>query len=125
MRRGLAGGLALVCAAAAAHTNYLLADELVCDGDVCIRGWLIHDPHNNEIELDARLQKTAAPGVVILSLVGVTPGAQHVTTSLSVEVRGQFSEILHAKIIPQWPFETLWEVEAMRFEPAEAADPPL
>lgn len=118
--RKLAAGAALAWTCAGAHTGYLLHDELLCDENrrLCIRGWLIHDPHRNEIALDARLQRTATPGTVTISLDGVTPGGQPVTTAVSVEVRGHYSEIIHAKIIPQWPFETQWVVRALRFEPA-------
>ena len=124
LRRLLAAGAALVWHCAGAHTGYLLHDELLCDesGQVCLRGWLVHDPHRNEIALDARLQRTASPGTIIISLEGVTPGGQPVATAVSVAVRGHYSEIVHARFIPQWPYETRWTVTALRFEPAPETD---
>lgn len=124
LRRSLAILLALAPSFAGAHTGYLLHDERLCDesGRICIRGWLIHDPHRNQIELNARLEHDAQPGTITIALDGLTPGGQPVTTSLSVEVRGHYSEIIHAKIIPQWPFETIWEVRMMRFEPITPAE---
>ena len=120
----LAAGAVLAWHCAGAHTTYLLHDELLCNdsGQVCLRGWLVHDPHRNEIALDARLQRTASPGTIIISLDGVTPGGQPVTTAVSVEVRGRYSEIIHARFIPQWPYETRWAVRALQFEQAARTD---
>lgn len=121
LRRGLAGVVLWIAAGSVcAHTQYLLQDELLCDtgGQLCLRGWLIHDPHNNHIELSARVQKSGMPGTVTITLIGETPGKHRVSTSLTLEVRGDYSEIVSAKIVPQWPFETQWRIDALRFEPA-------
>lgn len=110
--------LAVAFGAVRAHTDYLLHDELLCDvaEQLCLRGWLSHNDHNNHIELSARVQRAGVPGTVTITLIGETPGKQQVSTSLTLSVRGDYSEIVSVKIVPQWPFQTQWRVDALHFE---------
>ncbi|MGH8495647.1 MAG: hypothetical protein ACREVN_05895 [Gammaproteobacteria bacterium] len=125
MNRGRTGAvlaaLAFASAGVLGHTYYVLQDEVLCDatGQLCLRGWIVHDPHDNRIQLSARVQESSVPGKVTIRLVGETPGKHRVSTALVFDVRGNYSEIVEANIIPEWPFETLWQVEGLYFEVAE------
>ena len=115
----------LVCATAlffglsahAAPRDYLFEDERVCDIDevFCLKGTLSYESNPRLLQLRARVQKSPGPGLLRIRLEGKNRQGFSRYTLLEVRVRGNYSEIINHKMIPDHPDVEGWVVERVLF----------
>ena len=116
----------LVCATAlffglgahAAPRDYLFEDERVCDVDgvFCLKGTLSYESNPRLLQLRARVQKSPGPGLLRIRLEGKNRQGYSRYSLLEVRVRGNYSEIINHKMIPDHPDALAWVVYGVEFE---------
>lgn len=118
---------ALLAAGADASTFYFLArNDRICaeDGPVCIRATISYDTNSRVLHLRGRVDRAAEPGWLRLTFVGISERNQRGSTTMEFPIRGNWSEVLDHKLIPDHPPIADWRLEAMSFVPDERPDNP-
>jgi len=122
MRRSFAlhaGLLILLVAGAtvAGPREYLFQDKRVCDasGEFCIRGTLSYHSNPRVLHLRARVLKAPGPGLLRITVSGSNELGHGRLAPFEVRVRGQYSEIVNHKVIPDHPDVEEWAVERVVF----------
>ncbi len=115
----LLSGLALlfVTAALAGPRDYLFREERVCDANnvFCLRGTLTYHSNPHLLRLRARVQKAPGPGMLRIRLSGENTLGHRRFAPFEVRVRGNHSEIINHKMIPDYPDVEGWVVESVEF----------
>lgn len=101
----------------AAGIDYLFHNERVCDdsGAFCLSGTLSYQPNPRLLRLRARVQTAPGPGLLRIRLIGSTRLGMRRLAPLEVRVRGDFSEIINHKMIPDHPDALEWAVDRVEF----------
>ncbi len=122
MKRGgllLPGILALAFAAAAlaAPIDYLFHNERVCDAEktFCIRGSLSYRFNPRVLYLSARVQTAPGPGMLRITVVGENKLGHRRRAPIEIRLRGNYSEIISHRMIPDHPDVHDWQVERIEF----------
>ncbi len=130
-RFSLAAGLLAfsfaLSAGAASSTFYFLArNDRICaeDGPVCIRATISYDTNSRILHLRGRVDRAAEPGWLRLTFVGISERNQRGSTTMEFPIRGNWSEVLDHKLIPDHPPIADWRLEVMSFSPDERPDNP-
>ncbi len=126
-RRFVITALLLAVLPAGASTFYFLArDDRICaaDGPVCIRATISYDTNSRVLHLRGRVDRTAEPGWLRLTFVGVSERNQRGSTTMEFPIRGRWSEVLDRKLIPDHPQIADWRLETMSFTPDRRPDNP-
>jgi hypothetical protein len=126
-RRAFFVALCLVAVTARASTFYFLArNERICavDGPVCIRATISYDTNSRVLHLRGRVDRTAEPGWLRLTFVGVSERNQRGSTTMEFPIRGRWSEVLDRKLIPDHPQIADWRLETMSFVADHRPDNP-
>ena len=94
-------------------------NELFCDGDerVCLRGTLTYHANPRLLELRSRVQRAEGPGLLKIRLVGQNADGHTRRTTLEVQIRGDYSEIVDTRLITDHPDVYSWELDSISFEP--------
>ena len=113
---GMSALLALT-AALAAPRDYLFHNERVCDSDrvFCLRGTLSYHSNPRLLRLRARVQTAPGPGILRIGLSGTNQLGHRRFAPFEVRVRGNYSEIIDHKVIPDYPDVQGWIVERVEF----------
>ena len=115
----LTGALALLVftAALAGPRDYLFQNERVCDADrlFCLRGTLSYHSNPRLLRLRARVQTAPGPGLLRIGLSGANQLGHRRFAPFEVRVRGNYSEIIDHKVIPDYPDVQGWVVERVEF----------
>lgn len=124
MRRSLlllAGVSALLgfTAASSGPREYLFQNQRVCDASAesCIRGTLAYHSNPRVLHLRARVLKAPGPGLFRIRLSGANELGHSRVAPFEVRVRGNYSEIINHKVIPDHPDVEEWMVERIDFVP--------
>jgi hypothetical protein len=130
-RISVAPALLALCAGLAADvsasTFYFLArNDRICaqDGPVCIRATISYDTNSRVLHLRGRVDRAAEPGWLRLTFVGISERNQRGSTTMEFPIRGNWSEVLDHKLIPDHPPIADWRLEAMSFVADERPDNP-
>lgn len=101
----------------AAQTDYLFRNERVCDeaGEFCMTGTFSYEPNPRLLFLRARVQSAPGPGLLRIRLIGTTRLGHSRFAPFEVRVRGDFSEIINHKMIPDYPEALEWAVQRIEF----------
>jgi len=118
----------LVCIFAATTTvagpseTLIGRNALFCDGDerVCLRGTLTYHANPRLLELRSRVQRAEGPGLLKIRLVGQNADGHTRRTTLEVQIRGDYSEIVNTRLITDHPDVYSWQVDSISFEPGSA-----
>ena len=111
--------LALSVVTHAGPREYLFEDKRVCDAKkvFCFRGSKTWLSNPRLLHLRARVQKAPGPGMLRIWLTGANElGHQHLAP-FEVQVRGNNSEIINHKMIPDYPDVPGWAVERVEYVP--------
>lgn len=94
-------------------------NELFCDGDerVCLRGTLTYHANPRLLELRSRVQRAEGPGLLKIRLVGQNADGHTRRTTIEVQIRGDYSEIVDTRLITDHPDVYSWELDSISFEP--------
>ena len=115
----LLGALALLSATAAlaGPRDYLFREQRVCDvaNVFCLRGTLTYHSNPHLLRLRARVQKAPGPGLLRIRLSGENQLGHRRFAPFEVRVRGNHSEIINHKMIPDYPDVEGWVVESVEF----------
>jgi hypothetical protein len=108
--------------AGAARFTDLLDDEQLCTRDeaVCLRGTLRWEHNPRLLTLRGRLESAPGPGLLTIWLTGTTRLGHRHYAPMEIRLRGNRSEIIDFKMIPDHPDVYEWTIDRVEF----AADDP-
>lgn len=97
------------------------ANATLCDsaGLVCLRGTLSYRSNPRLLELRARIRKASGPGMLKIRVVGENRDGFVRRTTMEIQIRGNYSEIVNHRLITDHPDVDSWELEAISFQPNE------
>lgn len=115
---GLLASLAST-AALASRTLFLAREELICDAGrvICIDGTLSYDVNDRLLWLRGRVQATAVPGVLVITLRGSNRLGHLRFAPMEVALRGTATEIVDFRMIPDHPDVANWSIDRIEFRP--------
>ena len=121
-RRSIVLGLAALALAVplnAGPIDYLFRDERVCDDnlDFCLFGTLSYESNPRLLRLRARVRKAPGPGLLRIRLRGETRQGFTRLAPMELRVRGNPTEIINHKMIPDFPDAEFWTVQRVEFVP--------
>ncbi|MBL8201607.1 MAG: hypothetical protein JNK40_11585 [Chromatiales bacterium] len=114
------GALLASTSALASRTLYLAENELICDGEriVCVDGTLGYEVNDRLLWLRGRVQATAVPGVLQITVKGTNRLGHVRYAPMEIELRGRASEIVDFKMIPDYPDVANWSIDHIVYVPA-------
>ena len=109
--------LLLMASALAGPRDYLFRDERVCDtaNVFCFRGTMTYDSNPRLLHLRARVQTAPGPGMLKIRLSGANELGHRRLAPFEVRIRGNHSEIINHKMVPDHPDVYEWSVERVEF----------
>jgi hypothetical protein len=107
----------LCTAVIAGPRDDLFHDKRICDADevFCFRGTLSYHSNPRVLHLRARIQRAPGSGLLRIRLSGANLLGHRRFAPFEVQVRGNHSEIINHKMIPDHPDVESWEVENVEF----------
>ena len=101
----------------ASDRDFLLRDERLCDqtSRFCLHGTFTYESNPRLLHLSARVQKAPGPGRLRIVLVGRNRLGYRRLAPFEVRVRGQRSEIINHRMIPDHPDAQGWAIERVEF----------
>ena len=119
LSRALLTAVLLSFGTVSAHTFFLHKKGNLCDGknEVCLRGTLTYEDHNNTIEFYGRVNSRSGPGLYSIRMRGKTLGKQVAYTAFDVHISGRHGEIINKRMRPDAPLQTEWSISAVYFFP--------
>jgi len=118
----------LICllpmAAAAEAPEFLLRSKLLCDTEdvMCIRGSVRYLPNSRRIEIVGRVKRAPGPGWVSILFRGSRQNGEVSTAVMEFPIRGNSSEIVDRRFIPDFPQIRYWRILGVLFEEDDLAD---
>lgn len=108
-------------AALASRTVYLARDDVLCDAEriVCVKGTLSYYTNDRVLWLRGRVQFAAAPGLLQITLRGSNRLGHVRYAPIEVRLRGNASEIIDFRMIPDYPDVANWAIDRIRYRPDE------
>ncbi len=103
---------------AASETHYLIRNKLFRSSNeaICIRGTLSYAANPRLLRLRGRVQSASGSGLLRIHLLGKNLlGHQH-STEMELSLRGNHSEIINFKMIPDYPDVVSWEIISILYE---------
>ena len=112
-----AAALITLTSALAGPREYLSRGERICDVQevLCIRGTLSYEFNPRLLHLRARVRTAPGPGLLRIRLAGANQLGHRRLAFFEVRVRGQYSEIINHKMIPDHPDVHDWVIELVQF----------
>jgi hypothetical protein len=112
--------LALLAGVAqASPRDYLFKEQQICDaqGVFCMRGSLYYLSNSRLMHLRGRVQKAPGSGLLKIRLAGTNELGHQRYAPFEVRVRGNSSEIINHKMIPDHPDVQNWSVQQITYVP--------
>ena len=109
--------LLFVAAAFAGPRDFLFRNERVCDSEnvFCFHGTMTYDSNPRLLHLRARVKTAPGPGMLRIRLRGANELGHRRLAPFEVQVRGNFSEIINHRLIPDHPDVYEWTIERVEF----------
>lgn len=109
--------LFMLPSAHAGPREYLFHNERVCDAQqvLCFRGTFSYESNSRLLHLRARVRSAPGPGLLRIRLAGANQQGHRRLAFFEVQVRGQYSEIINHKMIPDHPDVSVWAIEVVEF----------
>ena len=109
--------LLLSAMSSASQPDYLFQDRYLCDetGAFCMLGTLTFQPNPRLLHLRARVRKAPGPGLLRIILIGSNRLGYRRLAPFEVRVRGNVTEILNHKMVPDHPDALGWAVQYVEF----------
>ena len=97
--------------------DYLFKDKRVCDTQnvFCFRGTLSFDSNPRLLYLRARVQTAPGPGMLRIRLRGANELGHRRLAPIEVQIRGNYSEIINHRMVPDHPDVYEWHVDVVEF----------
>lgn len=113
------GLLLAVAAATAGPLRYLARDENLCDPEesVCLDATLSYESNARLLWLHGRVRFATGPGVLTITLKGTTRLGYVRYAPMEVDLRGNATEIVDFRMIPDHPDVEDWEIDRIAFLP--------
>jgi hypothetical protein len=120
-----ATALFFVAGAFAGPRDYLFKDKRVCDTQnvFCFRGTLSFDSNPRLLHLRARVQTAPGPGMLRIRLRGANELGHRRLAPIEIQIRGNYSEIINHRMVPDHPDVYEWHVGLVEFIAAAKSDP--
>ena len=99
-------------------SNAELCDE---KQQVCLRGTLSYRSNPRLLELRARVLKASGPGLLRIRVVGENLDGFTRRTTMEIQIRGNYSEIVNHRLITDHPDVDDWRLEKIFFSPDDAS----
>lgn len=108
-------------AALGSRTVYLARDEVLCDAEriACVEGTLGYDVNPRLLWLTGRVQFATRPGLLEIVLKGSNRLGHVRYAPMEIELRGNASEIVDFRMIPDYPDVANWAIDRIRYRPDE------
>lgn len=109
--------LLLPAASLGGPRDYLFRDERLCsqEGDFCFSGTMSFQRNPRLLQLRARVQTAPGPGLLRIWVTGENRLGHRRYAPFELRVRGNPTEILNHKMIPDPPDALGWEVDFIEF----------
>jgi hypothetical protein len=109
---------------AAEAPDYLLRSAPLCDTEevMCLRGSVRYLPGSRVMEVRGRVWRAPGPGWVSILFRGARPNGAASTAVMEFPIRGNASEIVDRRFIPDFPEVRYWRILGVLFEEDELAD---
>jgi len=109
--------LLISASALAGRTNFLVRNDFICEPEetICIRGTLYYLPDSRVLRLRGRVSRAPGPGWVRILFRGSRDG-QLASSVMEFPIRGDHSEIIDFRYIPDNPAIGNWRVLAISFD---------
>lgn len=114
-------GLLAAADAGASRILYLAREELLCDTerDVCVLGTLSYATNDRLLWLSGRLRSATGPGMLQIILRGTTRQGFVRYAPMEITLRGNATEIVDFRMIPDYPDVANWQIHRITFVPDE------
>ena len=101
----------------ATPTIKLLSNSQLCDSErtFCLRGSLSFDQNPRLLRLNGRVQKAPGPGMLRITLTGTNRLGHRRYAPMELRLRGNHSEIINHKMIPDYPDVYSWAIDRVEF----------
>lgn len=112
----------LVVTAAAGPVDRLTEPgAILCDDadQVCIRGTITYRFNPRMLEFRGRVQRATGPGLLRIRVVGENRDGFTRRTTMEIQIRGRYSEIVEQRLITDHPDVEAWALEKIFFKPDE------
>ena len=108
-----------VAAAAGPRDRLTEPDAILCDdGDqVCIRGSITYRTNPRLLEFRGRVQRATGPGLLRVRVIGENLDGFTRRTTMEIQIRGRYSEIVNHRLITDHPDVDAWRLEKIFFQP--------
>ena len=108
----------LALTAGASERHYLKKNEQFCDesGVFCLRGTLSYDVNARLFTLSARIRSAPGPGLLRIRLSGRNRLGHLHRTVMEKPVRGDPTEIVSMRMVPDAPDVYRWQLDSIRFD---------
>ena len=109
--------LFIVTSAFAGPREILFRNERVCDAEriLCFHGSLTYESNPRLLHLRARVRTASGPGLLRIRVIGTNELGHRRRAPFEVRVRGQHSEIINHRMVPDHPDVNNWVVEHVEF----------
>ncbi|MGI9344378.1 MAG: hypothetical protein ACR2QV_16215 [Gammaproteobacteria bacterium] len=122
------GSLVLASLGSFAHagpTVHLLRNERFCDVEnlLCMHGSLRYEVNPRLFRLWGRVQTSPGRGLLRIRFAGSNNLGHRRTSAMEVQLRGNYSEIVNFRMIPDHPDIANWQITTIEFEPGQLSPP--
>jgi len=102
----------------ASETHYLIRNKVFCSSndEICIRGTLSYEVNPRLLRLRGRVQSATGSGLLRIRLIGMNQLGHRHPTEMELSLRGNHSEIINYKMIPDHPDVADWEITSISYE---------
>jgi hypothetical protein len=102
--------------------RYLIRDEILCapSRTACVRATLTYEKNDRLLRLRGRLISASGPGLIQITLTGTTRQGYRRYAPMEIEIRGNPTELIDFKMIPDHPDVYDWVIDRVAFKPAGA-----
>jgi hypothetical protein len=110
---------ALLCAGVgwSSPRMYLIHDKRICDttNEFCLRGSLTYVHNTRVLHLRGRVLTAPGPGLLRIRVTGANELGHRRSAPIEVRLRGNYSEIIDHRMIPDYPDVENWQVDSVVF----------
>jgi hypothetical protein len=105
--------------------HYLARNELLCEPSkaTCVRATLSYEQNERLLRLRGRLVSAPGPGIMRITVTGTTRQGYRRYAPMEIPIRGQPTEIVNFKMIPDHPDVYDWIIDRVEFIPTEGTVP--
>lgn len=102
-----------------ARSETLFADSRLCDfhNFICANIRIAYEYNEKIMHIRGRIHKPHGKGLLTFYMEGITPINERISLPITIEVRGQYNEIISKKLQTPLSNRTEWSLKEMVFDP--------